>query len=247
MRFQYIRQSSIYSFIPKNACSTMRYTVGLANGAIAGPDDFNWIHANNQTFRATLAELSRAKYTFAILRDPYLRIASCYLDKMVDQTAVAWLFCTLTEYRLNPATLTFREFVTNVRARLRGNEHWRPQLDFLVYETYDDLFCLEAFPDALSALKEKIGIEVHDARDLTKHGTDQFEPLDNDEPFADKPAHEIAALKREGRIPRMQQLYDTDLITQVSQMYAADIAFYGKWIKRPCVFSGSPQATGAAA
>src|SRR5689334_7241658 len=64
----------VYSFIPKNACSTMRYTIALANGAIVGPADFNWIHANNPTFRASLRELATAKYTFAILRDPYLRL-----------------------------------------------------------------------------------------------------------------------------------------------------------------------------
>ena len=33
-----------------------------------------------QLFQATLAELVKAKYTFTILRDPYSRIYSCYLD-----------------------------------------------------------------------------------------------------------------------------------------------------------------------
>lgn len=228
---------AIYSFIPKNACSTMRYTIGIANGTIAGPSDFNWIHANNLTFRASLAELTKAKYTFAILRDPYLRLGSCYLDKMVDQTAVAWQYHALTNYQTPPAMLTFREFVTNLKSRLRGNEHWRPQLDFLVYEDYDDFFCLEAFPEAVATLHQRIGLDVHDARNLTNHGTDQFDPIDSDEIFADTPAHEIAALKRAGRIPRTVQLYDASLIAEVGKMYAADIAFYTKAIKRPVVFT----------
>lgn len=228
---------AVYSFIPKNACSTMRYTVGMANGAIAGPEQFNWIHANNLTFRASLAELAKAKYTFVILRDPYLRIASCFLDKMVDQTTVAWQYHTLTNYQTAPPNLTFREFVTNVRRRLRGNEHWRPQVDFLVYETYDDVFSLEAFSEAAVALHSRIGLDVQDARALTKHGSDQFEPLVSAKSFADKPAHEIAALKRSGWIPRVTQLYDASLIAEVGQMYAADINLYTKTIKRPCVFS----------
>ena len=45
--------------------------------------------------------------------------------------------------RLEPAMVTFREFVMGLRPRLRSNEHWRPQVDFLVYETYDDYFCVE--------------------------------------------------------------------------------------------------------
>jgi hypothetical protein len=83
---------AVYSFIPKNACSTMRYTLALANGAISGPRHFNWIHTNNLTFRASLAELAKAKYTFVILRDPYRRNGcldvSC-LDGLSDGARLA--------------------------------------------------------------------------------------------------------------------------------------------------------------
>lgn len=227
---------AIYSFIPKNACSTMRYSIGIANGAIADEADFNWIHANNSTFRASLRELARAKYTFVILRDPYLRLGSCYLDKMVDQTEVAWTYHALTNYRTPPAMLTFREFVANVATQTDANEHWRPQVDFLVYEDYDDFFCLEAFAEAAATLRRRIGLEIHDARPLTRHGTDQFVPLDSAECFADAPAHAIATLKRTGRLPRIAQLYNATLIAEAGQAYAADIAFYRDTIKRPLVF-----------
>ena len=158
---------------------------------------------------------------------------------MVDQTTVAWTYHALTGYRTAPAMLTFREFITNVKSWLRGNERWRPQVDFLVYEHYDDIFCLEAFADATVTLRDKIGLDVQDARGLVKHGSEQFEPLADNEPYADKPAHEIAALKRAGRIPRTAQLYDPSLIAEVAQMYAPDIAFYTKTTKRSCIFSGA--------
>jgi hypothetical protein len=214
----------------------MRYSIALANGAIAGPSEFNWIHANNPTFQASLAELVKAKYTFAILRDPYSRIYSCYLDKMVDQTEVAWQYHALTKYKTPPAMLTFREFITNLKWQLRQNEHWRPQVDFLVYTDYDDLFCIEAFLEAVKILRQRIGFEIQDARNLTKHGTDQFHPLGNDQPFADVPAHEIAALKRAGRIPSASQFYDPPLIARVRQLYSQDITLYTKRIKRPLLF-----------
>ena len=41
---------AVYSFIPKNACSTLRYSLALANGVLSGPEQFNWIHTNNPTF-----------------------------------------------------------------------------------------------------------------------------------------------------------------------------------------------------
>jgi hypothetical protein len=227
---------AVYSFIPKNACSTMRYSIAIANGAIAGPSEFNWIHSNNATFQASLAELVKAKYTFAILRDPYSRIYSCYLDKMVDQTAVAWQYHALTNYQTPPSMLTFREFIANLKSQLRRNEHWRPQVDFLVYADYDDLFCVEDFSEAVKILRQRVGFEVHDARNLTKHGTDQFDPIGSDQPFADVPAHEIAALKRAGRIPSALQFYDPTLMAQVSRLYSADISLYTEMIKRPLLF-----------
>ena len=214
----------------------MRYSIAIANGAIADPSEFNWIHSNNPTFQATLAELAKAKYTFTILRDPYSRIYSCYLDKMVDQTSVAWEYHALTNYQTPPAMLTFREFITNLKSQLRCNEHWRPQVDFLVYADYDDFFCVEEFSAAVKILRQRIGFDVHDARKLTKHGTDQFDPIGSDQPFADVPAHEIAALKRSGRIPSARQFYDAPLIAEVGELYSADIALYAEVIKRPLIF-----------
>jgi hypothetical protein len=226
---------AVYSFIPKNACSTLRYSLALANGVLSGPEQFNWIHTNNPTFRATLAELAKARYTFVVLRDPFLRIASCYLDKIAGLTDVAWHYHALTNYRLEPAMVTFREFVMGLRLRLRSNEHWRPQVDFLVYETYDDYFCVESFGEATRRLGER-GFEVHDARPLTRHGSERFVPLGGGESFADTPAHEIAALKRSGRIPRYTQLYDDQLVAAVGGLYAADIAFYTTTMQRSCIF-----------
>jgi hypothetical protein len=132
--------------------------------------------------------------------------------------------------------LTFREFIANLKSQLRQNEHWRPQVDFLVYTDYDDLFCVEAFSEVVKILRQRIGFEVHDARNLTKHGTDQFDPIGNDQPFADVPAHEIAALKRAGRIPSALQFYDASLIAEVRQLYSEDIALYAEMIKRPLLF-----------
>lgn len=38
---------SIYSFIPKNACSTLRFSVAVANGFLKDLKDVEWIHYNN--------------------------------------------------------------------------------------------------------------------------------------------------------------------------------------------------------
>src|SRR5690606_1619014 len=78
---RFFRQNAVYTFIPKNACSTMRLTLALENGCIRDETEHQWIHANNPTFRAQLPDLICADYTFVILRDPFRRVVSCFLDK----------------------------------------------------------------------------------------------------------------------------------------------------------------------
>jgi hypothetical protein len=227
---------AVYSFIPKNACSTMRYSLALANGAIEGPEQFNWVHANNNTFRATLRELARAEYTFVILRDPFLRLASCFLDKIVDQTFVAFRLRELTNYARQSHDFTFREFVTLLQTYLRADEHWRPQIDFLVYKDYDDAFAFEEFPTAVRALKKKIGFLVKDARALAKHGTDQFKAAKGEDCVADVSAYDLLAMKRAGKAPRLVNFYDRKLIDAVAALYTADLALYRNWTGRRPVF-----------
>jgi hypothetical protein len=38
--------NAVYTFIPKNACSTLRYSLATANGYPDPTSDPNWIHSN---------------------------------------------------------------------------------------------------------------------------------------------------------------------------------------------------------
>lgn len=221
------RSRSIYSFIPKNACTTLRVSLALANGCIAGSDDFNWIHANNDTFRAELADLATARYTFAILRCPYARLASVFLDKIVGKTDVAWHLHDLTKRRLEPEAMTFGKFVKAVTraGRLRANIHWRPQSDFLVYEEYDDYFSLERFAAAQRVIEAKAGLEIVDARPLTKHGIDGLELVEGGNPDRLPPTR-IALMKQRGQCPSPASLYTDETIALVAKHFQRDIELY---------------------
>ena len=105
--------------------------------------------------------------------------------------------------------------------------HWRPQVDFLVYKTYDDYFQVENMQLAAKRLKSRIGVEIKDARPLTAHGTDRFELL-NDTNHADTLPHEIFAMRQKGLSPSHASLYDNEITAMVAQAYAADIALYKK-------------------
>jgi hypothetical protein len=227
---------AVYSFIPKNACSTLRYSIALANGCISDDTDVNWIHNNNETFRATLAELATARYSFVILRDPFRRIASCFLDKFVDRRPEAWRYVEALGHTVDLAQLTFRQFVTGASRCLRADQHWRPQIDFLVYEQYDDWYCVEDFDRAIATLDSKIGFLAKDTRDLLRHGTEQYRIVASSEHFSDVRSLDIANLKQQGQIPTVESLFDDEIIHLMRSMYGDDFMIYEAKIGRPCLF-----------
>jgi len=221
------RQRAIYSFIPKNACSTMRLTLAVENGCIADEQDFNWIHQNNDTFAADLESLLTADYTFVILRCPFARLASAYLDKLVERDYQLWNLRMHDHYDFEPDNLTFREFVKKLeKPPLRRMDiHWRPQTDFLVYEDYDAYFPLEDFSQAKQELEVRLGITIMDARHLTRHGTDQYD-LVRDVCFTDAAPPAIRSMKGTGQCPAPSAMYDDETISLVRRHYAGDLALY---------------------
>ena len=219
---------AVYSFIPKNGCSTMRLTVGMANGAISGPEAVNWIHPNNQTFSASLEYLLTADYAFAILRCPFRRLASCYLDKIVGRYPPFWRLHDVLGRTMEPEEFTFRTFMEKLALPkiVQADEHWRPQVDFLVYEAYDDLFDLADFGTAVRVLKERIGLDVVDARDLLRHDTSHLAKTDELGPDTTPLAHLVA--RAEGRVASAGSLFDDELTAIVAELYADDIALMRK-------------------
>ncbi|MGB3558667.1 MAG: sulfotransferase family 2 domain-containing protein [Geitlerinemataceae cyanobacterium] len=219
--------NTIYTFIPKNACSTMRLSLAIANGCVSDTKDFNWIHKNNDTFRADLKSLICADYSFVILRCPYARLASVYLDKIVGRTQEAWHFYDLVDRTIDLNTLTFTEFVKQLAKPTVRNEniHWKPQVDFLVYKEYDDYFCLEEFANLDEVLRAKIGFEIVDARPLTQHGIDRLEIIE-EEDFSSISPVDIYNLKISGKCPSPRSLYCDETISLVSSCFQTDIQLY---------------------
>ena len=215
---------AIYSYIAKNACSTLRLSFAIANGCLAGPEDWSWIHENNRTFNAPLRDLVMAPYAFVILRCPHARLASAFLDKIVGRTTHYWSLHRMMDDALSPDTLTFRRFAGLLQERrvLNADPHWRPQTDFLVYQTYDDWFSMTDLAGMADRLRDRIGLDLIDARPFTRHSTDRFAP-DDGRCHADTPVTKIEAMMRQGRLPSHASLYDARLAGAVARLYAEDM------------------------
>ncbi|MFA0426724.1 sulfotransferase family 2 domain-containing protein [Vibrio sp. 10N.222.51.C5] len=221
------RKNVLYSFIPKNGCSTLRLSAAIENGCISGIEQGHWIHTNNQTFNATLAEAIKIDYSFVVLRCPFKRLASVFLDKFVSKEPDAWQYRNQLERKVELDELTFREFVYSLKkpAIFRSNIHWRPQNEFLIYNEYSDYFSLENFSYAIRVLKEKVDFNVIDARSLTNHGTDGYTEL-NQQCYAGMAAFDIALLKRNGECPSHIAMYDEELYGIVTELYKQDVGLY---------------------
>lgn len=222
--------AAIYSRIPKNGSTGLRVAVGVANGVIDGVQHDGWIGGNPiDTYAAvTLAELARARFTFVVLRDPFTRLSSAYLDKIVARKPELWPFLGATGGRLRAEDVTFRRFVETVTTNrsAQANPHWRPQEDFLVYETYDAVIPLERLHDHAGMLRERAGLDVVDALAVGDNQNARFTTLD-DRCYADARPHDLFGMQGEkNRSPAHAAMYDDELRERVAEAYAADLALH---------------------
>ena len=211
--------NAVCTFIPKNACSTLRFSIAIANGFIRDISDIQWIHNNNETFRSTQREVSLASFTFVVLRCPYTRIASCFLDKIVDEEI------SFNDEKGNKVSLNFYEFLLHINSQQPSEreQHWRNQSDFLHYEKYDEYFSLELFSEAITSL-EVHGLKVHDTRESIKHGLSSLKTVDGD--FSKMKAVEIKKMKKEGFAPNYKSMFSEAEIDLVNDIYKDDINLY---------------------
>ena len=218
---------AVFTFIPKNACTSLRVSLAMANGVIATPDHWGWVHQNNQTFAASLSELARASRTAVVLRCPFSRLASTFLDKIVSRDKELWSLYRLSRDTINPDSLTFRQFVDWISRPgiFRADIHWRPQSDFLVYDRYDDVFSMADISRFAASFENATGQPFVDARPFSGHATSTYAASEGG-CHADTPLLDLLLEKSNGRLPRPRDLYDAPLIAQVRRSYAKDLALY---------------------
>ncbi|RPE66429.1 sulfotransferase family protein [Pacificibacter maritimus] len=121
-----------YVKIPKNACSTVINSLGWSQVQDRSPHQFDHI------FRSTSEDTSDW-HCLAVLRDPYERLVSAYLNKLVipspKEPFAGKLLDTVWQNRRGQtrpsesSTISFREFVEFACAREDAvlDQHWQSQ------------------------------------------------------------------------------------------------------------------------
>lgn len=134
-----------YMNVPKAACSTIMNTLWAlehSQGHIShlpeswdelhGLDNTPWLDIRGRQYDAVATSLS-GKYLFSVVRNPFERVLSAYLDQIRRRTRAFETLCEATGWPPDK-DMTFTEFVELVAAtpETKMNLHWRPQTRILL-------------------------------------------------------------------------------------------------------------------
>jgi hypothetical protein len=233
---------AIFTYIPKNACSTLRYSIAIANGRPDSVETANYMHNGMAEMIATPQQLANCTYAFTVLRCPYRRIASAFLDKAVSDESRARsllprerrLFCRRSSSANQTSAaiaqakirdLSFADFLDLLQKRKSSwlDPHFRTQTEFLLKRGYDDYFALEQLTEAEGQLREKIGLRLIDKGG---HGVSRRKKSDIN--AASLSIGELLELRASGYAPTYDSLFTPTTQRAVETFYANDLALYKK-------------------
>lgn len=136
--------------IPKVAGSSIKAAVLEMRGVGIGGEDVP--HGHRALSLAKATDVPADYIVFAFLRNPWDRLVSCYVQKICTWRCARQGFAALGCKEGMP----FRNFIRVVRHFPKGNEHWRPQTDFIGNRRAIRLFDFRALSGGWSLIQKII-------------------------------------------------------------------------------------------
>lgn len=239
------RHKIIFCPIPKNACTLFKLMIVEHSDS---QKHFQESCENIHSYTAKegtgfgLDQLEHLRdqefFKFVILRNPFERLVSAYLDKFVKPLelepfaqAVVQDICQHLNQPLDfQRSITFRQFVDYLSNTEDGwmNEHWRPQYTFLANNLIDfDLIGqFEQLEQTLEILEAKFNIQI--TRDPSEyHNKPEYRTFYQNFNHS-REFHEMypAQLRQLNGLPSAANLYTPELKERVEQRYKEDIVLY---------------------
>ena len=235
----------VYCPIPKNASTSLKlwFLQLVGEDPLERPDE---VH-DRVDERHTLADLSprRARHvlerslTFVVVRNPWVRVVSGYVDKFVKIPPTNHAARTTVERvrrQLGQEVhdvdhergLTFREFVDHlgVTPDHRLNRHWRPQHCFLDGRRFDVEARFERLEPDMVALCDRLGV----AAPVPRRNITPYVEAAASGALADVPAGTLRQLPRP---PGLGDLLTPELCDRLTERYATDVTRFGYGDERP--------------
>ncbi len=234
---------AIYCSIPKNACTLFKNMMlektDIKYKFIESKVSVHEYLDRNKgiLFKDFIACFdSQESFKFTILRNPFKRLVSAYLDKFAKYPYPAMeFFCqklVKTIYRksgieLEPEnSITFSQFVhyiANTKDR-DLNDHWRPQSSFIGSFEFDFIGQFENLDHTIDVLQNHFNIKIAKKVAELSHVTN-YQESDCNLEFHNMYPPELRQL---AGMPKAEQLYTPKLLDLVKVRYANDIAMYEK-------------------
>jgi len=169
-------------------------------------------------------------YKFAIVRDPYARLVSGYVDKLCGKDLTTkWVqrVVQAVNAKANKDTVTFEEFVAYLESNDNDtvNGHWRRQsFSFELYEI-DAFVRIEHLLDDLRPVCERVGVECDEELLGTRRQTNPYgKQLDlSPNEVARMTNRQLIELKEKtGQFPQKDAFYTPELRARVAKIYERD-------------------------
>lgn len=226
------KSNSVCTWIPKNACSNLRCSIAIANGAIAGIEEIDWIHSNNDCFVASTKEALETEFTFIILRNPFKRLLSYFLDKLCHsdglQKDISYQIAKdVFEFNSEMSYEDFINYLWEHPHKIYEDEHTRPQCDFILYRNYDRYYSIEALEEAVAEIHTKTGLKIYDTRSINSIYTTKDHDSNPGIMYQTK-ALDIKNWQIQNQSPDAINMYSKDMIQKVAAIYLQDVMLYLK-------------------
>lgn len=178
---------------------------------------------------ASLFDLQTASYTAIILRCPYRRIASAFLDKFGTNQPNAYFF--MNHLGIGQDAIESFSFIDFVRAlqfedNLYFDPHWVPQISYLVYHKYDEYLDLADSKTITTAFAKNCGFVFEDTRNITKNGINHLNQVGGFSDHANTPWISINKMRHENAVPAYSSLFNDEALEIFTLLYAQDIDLF---------------------
>ena len=234
----------IYLPLAKNACSSLKQVVAALGGVVLEPDEDIHVKLDTNATGLQFADLPEGNIRralsgpgwmrFVVIRDPFDRLVSAYVEKFVlhrnepriEETVGPAYRAVFGRHDLTPEDfergISFREFVTFILHEdpKALDPHWQPQSEQLGNVAFTHVYDVKGLDCLVDDLRKHVGQEIPlpmmnvsrdmDADQISLAGACDILPCDLQDP---------------GRISADSFLPD-DLYTLIAQYFAMDVTLY---------------------